>query len=50
MFQIVQEYFVIDIDEKKKYFFHQFTLQFKEYRSTLYIKYVKDSAPTKALD
>jgi hypothetical protein len=46
----VQEYFILDIDEKKKEFFLQFTLRFKEYRSTLYIKYVKDSAPTKALD
>ena len=50
MFQILQEYFVLDTEENKKYFLRQFALRFKEYRSSLYKKFVKDLTPTEALD
>ena len=50
MFQILQEYFVLDTDQKKEQFLQQFTLRFKEHKSNLYIKYVKDSTPAEALD
>ena len=50
MFQILQEYFILDTDKKKEHFLRQFTLRFKEHRSSLYIKYIKDSTPAEALD
>ena len=50
MFQFLQEYFILDTEEKKKQFLRQFSLRFKEYRSSLYKNLVKDSTPAQALD